>query len=82
MRILPLPFFLLLCSPGWGQNWPQFRGPGASGLGEGQPPMRWDELLSTSALDDLCFATPAVAGDMLIARTRSHLYGIAAFPRK
>jgi len=36
------------------------------------------ELLETNSMDEVCLATPAISGDMLIVRTRSHLYGIAA----
>jgi outer membrane protein assembly factor BamB len=35
------------------------------------------ELLATNHFEELCLATPAVAGKMLIVRTRSHLYAIA-----
>lgn len=36
------------------------------------------ELLKQNTMGEMCFATPALAGDMLIVRTRSHVYGIAA----
>lgn len=35
------------------------------------------ELLATNPMGEITFATPAVAGDMLIVRTASHVYGIA-----
>lgn len=35
------------------------------------------EVLRQSALGEMCFATPALAGDMIIVRTRSNLYGLA-----
>jgi outer membrane protein assembly factor BamB len=35
------------------------------------------ELLKQNAMGEMCFATPALSGDMLIVRTRSHVYGIA-----
>jgi outer membrane protein assembly factor BamB len=38
------------------------------------------ELLKQNAMGEMCFATPALSGDMLIVRTRSHLYGIRQAP--
>lgn len=35
------------------------------------------ELLKQNAMGEMCFATPAITGDMLIVRTRSHLVAIA-----
>jgi outer membrane protein assembly factor BamB len=34
------------------------------------------ELLATNAMGELCMATPAISGDMLIVRTQGHLVGI------
>jgi outer membrane protein assembly factor BamB len=39
------------------------------------------ELLATNSMGEVCLATPALSGDMLIVRTRSHLYGIAESKR-
>ncbi len=36
------------------------------------------ELLAANPMGEMCFATPAISGDMLILRTRSHVYGIRA----
>lgn len=36
------------------------------------------ELVKQNTMGEMCFATPAISGDMLIVRTRSHVYGIAA----
>lgn len=45
------------------------------------------ELLATNPMQESIFATPALAGDLLVVRTRGHLYGIgepapAAIPRR
>jgi outer membrane protein assembly factor BamB len=36
------------------------------------------ELLATNPMGEICMATPAISGDMLIVRTQGHLVGIAA----
>ena len=36
------------------------------------------ELLATNPMGEICMATPAIAGDMLIVRTQGHLVGIRA----
>ena len=36
------------------------------------------ELLSTNPMGEICMATPAISGNMLIVRTQGHLVGIAA----
>lgn len=36
------------------------------------------ELLATNDMQEVCMATPALAGNLLIVRTRSHLYALAA----
>lgn len=35
------------------------------------------ELLATNDMNEVCFATPALSGDLLIVRTQSHLYALA-----
>jgi len=35
------------------------------------------ELLATNKMGEICMATPAIAGNMLIVRTQGHLVGIA-----
>src|SRR5262249_4002640 len=34
------------------------------------------QLLSTNSMSGVCMATPAISGQMLIVRTKSHVYGI------
>ena len=36
------------------------------------------ELVKQNNMEEMCFATPAISGDMMIVRTQKHLYGIAA----
>jgi outer membrane protein assembly factor BamB len=36
------------------------------------------ELLASNDMGDVCMATPAIANDMLLVRTRSRLYALAA----
>jgi outer membrane protein assembly factor BamB len=51
------------------QNWPQFRGAGASGVAEGKPaPVRWDATKSAGVvwktpIPGLSHASPVVWGD-------------------
>ena len=35
------------------------------------------ELVKQNTMEEMCFATPAIVGDMMIVRTRGHLYGIS-----
>ena len=79
----PSPFvgtLLLLAAPAMGAdlsaNWPQFRGPGALGVADtyvfqASPDYK---LLHTNSLDEMCLATPAIAGDRLLIRTLTKLY--------
>ena len=34
------------------------------------------ELLATNDMNEVCMATPAIAGDLLLVRTRTHLYAL------
>jgi outer membrane protein assembly factor BamB len=61
---------LLVCAPAaWAQNWPQFRGPQASGVSEGRKtPVRWDATKSAGVvwktpIPGLSHASPVVWGD-------------------
>ncbi|MGQ0733223.1 MAG: outer membrane protein assembly factor BamB family protein [Acidobacteriota bacterium] len=38
------------------------------------------ELLAANQMEEVCMATPALAGNLLIVRTRSHLYALGARP--
>ncbi|MET0624866.1 MAG: PQQ-binding-like beta-propeller repeat protein [Pyrinomonadaceae bacterium] len=61
---------LLICAPAaWAQNWPQFRGPQASGVAEGRKtPVKWDATKSAGVvwktpIPGLSHASPVVWGD-------------------
>jgi len=51
-------------------NWPQFRGPGASGVGNGVPPVEWDgekgdHILWKTEIPGLGHSSPVVWGDRI-----------------
>ena len=56
-------------------DWPQFRGPSASGIGEGsKPPVRWDATTNTNVLwkapiPGLSVSSPVVSGDRVFVST-------------
>jgi hypothetical protein len=33
-------------------------------------------VLATNDMNDVCMATPALSGDLLLVRTKSHLYAL------
>ncbi len=57
------------------QNWPQFRGPNASGIAEGRPlPQSWDATKSTNVrwktpIPGLAVSSPIVWGDRVFVTT-------------
>src|SRR5579871_379760 len=55
-------------------NWPQFRGPDASGVGAGSPPVSWDgesgkNVLWKTAIPGLGHSSPIVWGDKIFLTT-------------
>ncbi len=55
-------------------NWPSFRGPGASGLGDGDPVTEWDlasgaNLLWKTAIPGLSHSSPVIWGDRIFVTT-------------
>ena len=56
-------------------NWPQFRGPSASGIGDGaSPPVQWDatkgtNILWTAEIPGLAVSSPVVWGDRIYVTT-------------
>src|SRR5258708_7960919 len=53
-----------------GSNWPQFRGPAASGVGNGAPPVQWDgekgdHVLWKTEIPGLGHSSPVIWGDRI-----------------
>jgi outer membrane protein assembly factor BamB len=65
--------FLAICL--YAQNWPSFRGPGATGLADGQnPPISWDaeqsvNILWETDIPGLSHSSPVVWGDRVFITT-------------
>ena len=78
-RFLSIPFFLFLIvaivSVARAQNWPQFRGPGASGVVEGRTAaVNWDASKSVNtrwktAIPGLAHSSPVVWGNKIFVTT-------------
>ncbi len=56
------------------ENWPQFRGEGANGIGAGNPPTQWDvktgeNVLWKTAIEGLGHSAPIVWGDSVFITT-------------
>jgi outer membrane protein assembly factor BamB len=75
-RLLSLPFFLIaLAGIASAQNWPQFRGPGATGVVEGQPAaVKWDAVKSLNTrwkteIAGLGHSSPIVWGNKVFITT-------------
>ncbi|MGH9904890.1 MAG: PQQ-binding-like beta-propeller repeat protein, partial [Pyrinomonadaceae bacterium] len=72
---LSLLFLLLVSTDGRSQNWPQFRGPGASGVVEGQTAaVTWDAQKSVNTqwktpIPGLAHSSPVVWGDKVFVTT-------------
>ena len=66
---------LLAASAALGGEWPQFRGPSASGIGDGtKPPVRWDATKGTNIIwkaeiPGLAVSSPVVWGDRIFITT-------------
>lgn len=69
--IMRLPALLLLAAitlPA--ENWPQYRGPAASGLGQGSAPLRWngetgENIVWKTPIPGLGYSSPVIWGDRL-----------------
>ena len=63
------------CSTALAQNWPQFRGPGATGVAEGSPqPVKWDASTQQNvrwktAIPGLSHSSPVVWGNKVFVMT-------------
>ncbi len=67
---LLLSFIALLAFAASGSDWPQFRGPAASGIGAGNPPVEWNgesgkNILWKTAIPGLGHSSPIVWGDRI-----------------
>lgn len=65
------------------QNWPSFRGPEASGVASGTPPVSWDVARSTNVawkttIPGLAHSSPIVWGDLIYVTTSVAESGKAA----
>src|SRR5688572_2528334 len=77
MKRLTLSLFCLClaASSAAAQNWPQFRGTGASGVAEGKPaPVKWDATKATGVvwktpIPGLSHASPVVWGERVYVVT-------------
>jgi len=70
-RLLPA---LLALTEARAADWPQFRGPGAAGLGDGDPPAEWNgetgkNILWKTAIPGLAHSSPVVWGDRIFVTT-------------
>ena len=74
-RLLAPAFALAVVCAGADGNWPQFRGPSGSGLGDGaHPPVQWDtskgtNIVWTAEIPGLAVSSPVVWGDRVYVTT-------------
>jgi outer membrane protein assembly factor BamB len=74
-QALSLLCVCLAASGVWAQNWPQFRGPSASGVAEGRPaPVKWDaakseNILWKTEIPGLAHSSPVIWGDRVFVTT-------------
>ncbi len=70
-----LPGTIIKAEEKFSGNWPQFRGPNASGIAEGHPlPAKWDaakneNIVWKSAMPGLGFSSPVIWGDQVFLTT-------------
>lgn len=65
------------------ENWPQFRGTGASGVGTGAPPVEWNgesgkNILWKTAIPGLGYSSPVVWGDRIFVTSAVSAKGAAS----
>ena len=65
---------LTLSTSALGQNWPSFRGPNGSGIGDGSPPITWDIATGDNVkwkvkIEGLAHSSPIVWGDRVFLTT-------------
>ena len=70
--------FFWVCSPASAQNWPQFRGPQASGVADGAtPPVAWTAPRWKTPIPGLGHSSPIVWGDRVFVATAVSSQGSA-----
>lgn len=84
LRLLAfLSILLAACLTAADSNWPQFRGPAASGIGSGSPPIEWNaesgkNILWKTAIPGLGHSSPVVWGDRIFLTSAVAASGEAA----
>src|ERR1700686_18377 len=74
-RLAAAVLWALACATVSGQNWPSFRGPNASGVGDGRPtPATWnlatgENVLWKTPIPGLAVSSPIVWGDRVFVST-------------
>lgn len=73
----------LLTIPAWAENWPQFRGPAAGGLGQGKTAVEWNgeksqNVLWKTPIPGLGHSSPVVWGDRIFLTSSVPASGTAA----
>jgi outer membrane protein assembly factor BamB len=81
MRLLTI--CLAMTAAAAGANWPQFRGPGASGVGDGTLPVKWDgasgkNVVWKTPIPGLGYSSPVVWGDRIFLTSAVPAKGEAA----
>jgi outer membrane protein assembly factor BamB len=79
----PLLLCLVTIASLQAENWPQYRGPGASGLGSGAPPLRWntdtgENIRWKTPIPGLGYSSPVIWGDRIFLTTAVPAQGAAA----
>lgn len=75
MRRISIGCILLTAGMAMAGDWPQFRGPSASGVGDGtNPPVRWDGAKGTNVIwktpiPGLAVSSPVIWGDQIFVTT-------------
>src|SRR5580658_3056381 len=86
----PAISFIVLLAFAANSDWPQFRGPAASGIGAGNPPVEWNgqsgkNILWKTEIPGLGHSSPIILGDRIFvtsgvaekgeSRLKTGLYG-------
>jgi outer membrane protein assembly factor BamB len=76
-------FFIALAAFAADANWPQFRGPAATGVGAGSPPLEWNvesgkNIRWSTAIPGLAHSSPVIWGDRIFLTTAVPAKGEAA----